>query len=380
MTSSMFLPLEIHSSSHSYSVHLGAGLMQQSGLFLRQSGFAQRATTCAVISDETVAALYAPRMQNSLRAAGFDAPLFVAPPGEQSKSLAEIERLANLLANAGLDRHAFLIALGGGVVGDLTGFLAAVYYRGIPYIQVPTTIVSQVDSAIGGKTGVNLTAGKNLLGAFHPPSLVLADIETLGSLPAREFNEGMAEAIKHAIICDQHLLTSLLALDRNDTQALGAVIHRNLEIKAKIVARDEFERGGERALLNFGHTIGHGIEQAAGYGRLLHGEAISLGMVAAARLSVRRAGLPMSHYAEIIAALHHFHLPVTLPEDVSTSAVLESMGKDKKFESGSIRFVLTPMLGKAFLSDRGFITRGDLQRETDDLRFPDAKWIAGLVI
>ena len=265
---------------------------------------------------------------------------------------------------------AFLIALGGGVVGDLTGFLAAVYYRGIPYIQVPTTIVSQVDSAIGGKTGVNLTAGKNLLGAFHPPSLVLADIETLGSLPAREFNEGMAEAIKHAIICDQHLLTSLLALDRNDTQALGAVIHRNLEIKAKIVARDEFERGGERALLNFGHTIGHGIEQAAGYGRLLHGEAISLGMVAAARLSVRRAGLPMSHYAEIIAALHHFHLPVTLPEDVSTSAVLESMGKDKKFESGSIRFVLTPMLGKAFLSDRGSITRGDLQRETDDLRFP----------
>ena len=375
----MFLPLEIRSKFHSYRVHLGAGLLDQSGVLLREHPFAQRATSCAVISDETVAALYAQRMQHSLDAAGIRASLFVVQPGEPSKSLSEVGRLANLLANAGLDRHALVVALGGGVVGDLAGFLAAVYYRGIPFVQVPTTIVSQVDSAIGGKTGVNLVAGKNLLGAFYPPSLVLADIDTLGSLPTREFNEGMAEAIKHGVIRDRHLLTRLLALDRRDTPALAAVIHRNLEIKAQIVARDEFERGGERALLNFGHTVGHGVEQASGYGRFLHGEAISLGLVAAARLSVRKAGLPASHYAEIIAALRHFDLPTSLPDDVSTHAVIESIARDKKFEAGDIRFVLTPRLGEAFLSDRGYVTWSDLQRETEDLHRSDEEWLSGLV-
>ena len=274
------------------------------------------------------------------------------------------------MADARLDRHGFLVALGGGVVGDLAGFVASVYYRGIPFVQVPTTVVAQVDSSVGGKTGVNLAAGKNLVGAFYPPSLVVADVETLGTLPAREFNEGVAEAIKHAVIRDGALLGHLERLDRRDLPALTAVIRRNLEIKAEIVARDEFETGGERALLNFGHTVGHAVEQAAGYGRLLHGEAVSLGMVAAARLSMRKAGLPRDQFREILRALRHFDLPTALPAGLSVEAALASMGRDKKFRAGEIRFVLTPRLGEAFLSEPGQVTWEDLCQEIIELRSP----------
>lgn len=365
----MHPPLEVRSKTHAYHVHLGGGLLGQVGGLIRAE-VAKFGSRCAVITDQTVGALYGERVVASLRDQGFAATLVTVPAGEGSKSLDEVARVSALLVEAGLDRHGFVVALGGGVVGDLAGFVAAIYYRGIPFVQVPTTVVAQVDSSIGGKTGVNIPAGKNLIGAFHPPALVVADLDTLASLPNREFDEGMAEAVKHAVIRDRGLLARLAALDRGDPAELGAIIRRNLEIKAEIVARDEFERGGERALLNFGHTVGHAIEQAAGYGRFLHGEAISLGTVAAARLSRRKAGLSEEDCGEILAALRHYRLPTELPGDLSTAAVLESMARDKKFAAGEIRFVLTPRIGDAYLSAQGEVTWDDLRREVEGLRLP----------
>lgn len=362
--------LEIRSSSHSYPIYLGEGLLARSGEVLAHHGFGKVGNVCAVITDETVSAFHGSKLLEGLRLGGFAPCLITIPPGEGSKSLAEVARTVDELAKAGLDRHAFVVALGGGVVGDLAGFVAAVYYRGIPCLQVPTTVVSQVDSAVGGKTGVNIAAGKNLLGAFHPPALVLADVDTLSTLPAREFNEGMAEAIKHAVIRDRNLLDRLIMLRRTDSAELIAVIRRNLEIKAEIVSRDEFEHG-DRALLNFGHTLGHAIEQAAGYGTYLHGEAISLGMVAAARLSVQKAALPRSDYAEIIAALRHYDLPTALPPDFPDEAAMNSLDRDKKFAAGAVRFVLSPGIGSAYLSAPGQVTRGDLRRELAGLRADD---------
>ena len=262
------------------------------------------------------------------------------------------------MISAGLDRSSAVVALGGGVVGDLAGFVAAIYYRGIPYIQIPTTIVAQVDSSVGGKTGVNAAGGKNLIGAFHQPRLVIADTSTLATLPAREFNEGFAEVIKHAAIRD---FTMLDALDD-----LPALIARNVAIKAAIVAEDELETKGLRALLNFGHTIGHGIENAAGYGRYLHGEAISLGLVAACRLSVEKAGLDPAARDRIFSALARYKLPLSLPPDVETKAIVSALQKDKKFHGGSVRFVLLRQPGDAFVS--GDVTEADITRQIEALR------------
>ncbi len=363
-------PLEVRSSSHSYQVHIGDGLLDHCGEMARDLPFIQRDAICAVISDENVAALYAERVTASMNAAGFRPVRAVVPAGEASKSLSETARLADLLVAAGLDRHGFIIALGGGVIGDLAGFVASIYYRGVPFIQIPTTVIAQCDSAIGGKTGVNVTAGKNLLGSFYPPALVLADVDTLATLPDREFNEGFAEVIKHGVIRDRALIARTVALRRNDGPELAAIVRRNLEIKGEIVAQDEFERHDLRALLNFGHTVGHAIEQAAGYGHFLHGEAISLGMVAAGRLSARKAGLAEADRREMLTALEHFRLPTLLPDALSTEAILESLSRDKKFEAGRIRFVLTPRLGYAVVSSPGQITWDDIRQEVENLRQP----------
>jgi 3-dehydroquinate synthetase len=240
----------------------------------------------------------------------------------------------------------------------LAGFAAAVYYRGIPYIQIPTTIVSQVDSSVGGKTGVNAAGGKNLIGSFHQPRLVIADTDTLGSLPKREFNEGFAEVIKHAAIRDPAMLDSL--------DDLPLLIARNVGIKAAIVAEDEFETKGLRALLNFGHTIGHGIEAAAGYGKFLHGEAISLGLRAACRLSVEKSGLPEHEAARVSEALDTYRLPAQLDASIETEAIFSALKKDKKFAAGGIRFVLLKRLGDAFVSDA--VTEADIRRAIEGLR------------
>lgn len=278
----------------------------------------------------------------SLRAAQFVPSLMTIPAGEGAKSLAQAEKICAAMSEAGLDRSSFVVALGGGVVGDLAGFCAAIYHRGIAHVQMPTTLLAQVDSAIGGKTAVNTAHGKNLLGVVHQPALVLADVETLETLPAREFNQGFAEVIKHAIIADPALLEMV---------AIPPLIARNIEIKAAIVARDERDATGERAVLNFGHTIGHAIERAAGYGRLLHGEAISLGIVAACDISVRKAGMPEEERNKVVEALAAHHLPTRLPNEISEKAILEAVQADKKFERGEVRFVVTPSLGTAHLTN-----------------------------
>jgi hypothetical protein len=249
------------------------------------------------------------------------------------------------------------------VVGDLAGFVASIFYRGIPFVQIPTTIVAQVDSSVGGKTGVNVGEGKNLLGAFHQPRAVFIDPETLGTLPDREFREGFAEAIKHAAIRDAAMLDELAALDPNGREVPAALIARNIAIKARIVEADEHETLGIRALLNFGHTIGHGIEASLPYGEMLHGEAISLGIRAALFLSERHAGLSPSASAKVIGLLEHYRLPLVLNDRITTDSVMEKLARDKKFSAGAIRFVVLDALGNAKVIDT--VTTDDLREAID---------------
>ncbi len=347
-------------SKNPYEVIVGHDILSRTGEFIAQKFAPAR---CGLITDSAVGPLYARTVKDSLEDAGFPTTVATVPAGENSKSLRETENVCDQFIAAGLDRGALVVALGGGVVGDLAGFAASVYYRGIPHVQIPTTVVAQVDSSIGGKTGVNSRSGKNLIGAFHQPSLVIADPDTLASLPDREFNEGVAEIIKHAVIRDAAMLDDLLAFDRT---ALPTLIARNVKIKAKIVAKDEFEKLGIRALLNFGHTIGHAVENIAGYGRFLHGEAVSLGIAAALVLSVEKAGLGRTEADKVLAALHAFKLPTRLPDDLGTDDLMQALSRDKKFESGAVRFVLTEKLGSAFVSKD--ITADDIRGAIGQIR------------
>jgi len=289
--------------------------------------------------------------------------LHIVSGGEPAKSFAMAEEVSESLARAGVDRSSLILALGGGVIGDLAGFVASIFARGIPYVQVPTTVMAQVDSSVGGKTAINLDAGKNLIGSFHQPALVIADTDALTTLGARERNEGFAEVIKYGVIADHSLLD---AMENVSQQKLAEIVERCVQIKASIVADDEKEESGKRALLNFGHTIGHAIESAAGYGRLLHGEAISLGMRAAGWLSTKYAGLPIREYDRLIHLLRTLSLPVVLPDEIPTAAIMERVFADKKFLRGQIRFVLTSNFGSAFVSEK--ITRTDLESAAETLR------------
>jgi 3-dehydroquinate synthase len=339
----------------------GPGLLAKTGTLCTDAGLHG---TCAVITDENVGRLHGAAVITALQDAGFSPQLFTVPAGESSKSMTVAENLIDRLLDAGLDRGAFVVALGGGVVGDLAGFVAAIYLRGIPCVQIPTTIVAQVDSSVGGKTGVNARAGKNLIGAFHQPRLVLADTLTLETLPDREYREGFAEVIKHAVIRDGTMLDDLdPAAPR---ESLAPLIARNIAIKAAIVSADETERTGQRALLNFGHTIGHAIENVAGYGKFLHGEAISLGMAAALEISQGKYGLSAADASRVRAKLQAYGLPVTMPSDLDTGALLAAMRHDKKFSEGRIRYVITPKLGEAFVADD--VTEDDLRAAIDSFR------------
>ena len=349
----MIVPVPLQRSP--YGVHVGPGLLDEAG---QLTAAMLRPGRCALISDSNVAPLYAERVSNALHDAGFEVTPLVSPAGEHSKCMEQVSSLCEQMIAAGLDRSSVVFALGGGVVGDLAGFVAAVYFRGIPCVQIPTTIVSQVDSSVGGKTGVNAEGGKNLIGAFHQPRLVIADTDTLSTLPEREFNEGFAEVIKHAAIRDFSMLDAL--------DDLPPLIARNIAIKATIVAEDEFETKGVRALLNFGHTIGHAIENAAGYGRYLHGEAISLGLVAACRLSVEKAGLEPAVRDKIFSALARYRLPMSLPPGIRTEDIIATMRRDKKFQAGSVRFVLLRKPGEAFVS--GDVTEADILSQVESLR------------
>jgi 3-dehydroquinate synthase len=339
-------------------VEVGAGILPGLGAFVRQ--FAPQCRhRCAVVSDENVAPLFADRILESLREAELVADLVIIPAGETSKTPAQAGALCEQLAALGLDRRSFLVSLGGGMISDLAGFVASIYLRGIPYVSVPTTLLAQVDSCIGGKTGVNLPAGKNLIGRFHHPAFVLADVETLRTLPDQIWNEGFAEAIKHGVIADAKLFDSIPEVTRENCEEF---VRRNIALKAAIVTADEREATDARALLNFGHTLGHAIEQAAGYGRMLHGEAISLGLVAAAHVSVRRAGLSKADSDRIIDALQAKQLPVKLPLDFPREKIFAALKHDKKFENGRIRFVVAHAIGRASVSDR--VTLADLEAAT----------------
>jgi 3-dehydroquinate synthase len=318
----------------------------------------------AIISDATVASHHAEALMQGF---GDNRPtLHTVPSGEASKSLGHAEEICREMIRAGHDRRSMVIALGGGVVGDLAGFIASIFYRGIPFIQIPTTIVSQVDSSVGGKTGVNVAEGKNLLGAFHQPKLVLVDPATLSTLPAREFHEGFAEAIKHAAIRDAEMLPALLAIDPEKREVPAELLARNIAIKARVVEADEYETKDIRALLNFGHTIGHGIEASLPYGQILHGEAIALGIRAALHMSERHSGLPADDSRKILELLQHFHLPLTLPETITTATVMEKLTRDKKFKSGKIRFVTLSAIGRAEVIET--VTPADLEQAITHLR------------
>jgi len=332
----------------SYEILVEPALLAQAGHRILAAGLEGRA---AIITDTNVAPHYLKKVEASLADAGYQTSSHLAEAGEGSKSMPEVERLSRSLIQAGHDRSSFVVALGGGVVGDLAGFVAAIFYRGIPFVQIPTTIVSQVDSAVGGKTGVNTPDGKNLIGAFHQPRLVLTDPETLLTLPGREFREGFAEVIKHAAIRDFEMLADLEALDPIDQNVPAELIARNVAIKARVVEEDEKETSGTRALLNFGHTIGHGIEASVPYGTLLHGEAISLGIRAALALSEAHSGLRKEESVRILNLLRHFQLPLQLPADIPSALVLEKMSRDKKFAHGKRTFVLLDRLGNGVTCD-----------------------------
>jgi 3-dehydroquinate synthase len=352
-------------TERSYDVLVEKGLLARAGEAIRDAGLTGKA---AVITDSNVAGFHADALRAGLEAAGFSPTLHIVPAGEASKSMARAEELCASLAEARHDRRSFVVALGGGVVGDLAGFVAAIFYRGIPFVQIPTTIVAQVDSSVGGKTGVNLPQGKNLLGAFHQPTRVIVDPEVLATLPGREYREGFAEVIKHAAIRDGSMLAELAALNPESREVPADLIARNIAIKARIVEEDELETKGVRALLNLGHTIGHGIEAALPYGEMLHGEAIALGLRAALLLSTRHAGLGAEDAAGIIGLLDHFKLPLQLDPAISTRRILDKMGRDKKFEAGKIRFVLLRRPGDAYLGDE--VTPDDLTDAIEELRSP----------
>jgi 3-dehydroquinate synthase len=333
--------------AHSYPVFVGSNLLGQLGEYTRKH---LPRETSAIISDSNVAPLFGDRAKRSLTSGGFQSTLITIPAGEESKTLEQVGAICDQMIGAGLDRQSFLIGLGGGVIGDISGFVAAIYHRGIPHVQIPTTLLAMVDSSIGGKTGVNTRAGKNLLGAVHHPSLVIDDVDVLKTLPRREFNQGFAELIKHAIIADAEMFAALKEKKPSDGLALQSLIRRNIEIKSKIVAKDERDRTGERAILNFGHTVGHGIERAGNYQEFLHGEAVSLGIIAACAISIKRAGLPSDQRDAIVDLLRRFDLPTQLPRDFPREKIFEALAYDKKFESGNIRFVVTPRIGSAHLS------------------------------
>ena len=357
--------VSIDLADRSYAVLVADGILAQAGAQMLAAGLTGQV---AIISDATVANFHAAALQASLEAAGIRSTLHAFPAGEASKSLGVAEDLCRALAAAGHDRKSFVIALGGGVTGDLAGFVASIFYRGIPFVQIPTTIVSLVDSSVGGKTGVNIAEGKNLVGCFHQPRLVLVDPLTLRTLPAREYHEGFAEAIKHAAIRDAAMLEELDTLDPESRDVPAALIAKNIAIKARIVEADEHETLGIRALLNFGHTIGHGIEASRPYGEILHGEAISLGIRAALYLSQKHAGLDAASAEKIIALLQKFHLPLQLDSSIPTDLVLEKLSRDKKFSSGAIRFVLLRQAGDAYVD--ASLTQQDLRLAIEHLREP----------
>ncbi len=339
--------LEVDLGERSYPIYIGQNLLAQAELFLPYFD----STQVMVITNETIAPLYLEQFLSALSKQQTQA--VILPDGEKYKTLEVTNRIFSALLEQRFDRKATLVALGGGVVGDMTGFAAACYQRGIAFIQVPTTLLAQVDSSVGGKTGVNHLLGKNMIGAFYQPRCVLADTETLNTLEDRQLSAGIAEVIKYGLIVDYEFLVwleqNMEALMARDHQALMFAIERSCMNKATVVAQDEKE-SGKRALLNLGHTFGHAIETGMGYGELLHGEAIAIGMVMAADLSQRQGWICPADKDRIVQLLQRANLPVEPPKSLSAEKFLELMAVDKKVMAGQLRLVLLQALGQAVVT------------------------------
>ncbi len=340
--------LRVDLGDRAYPIHIGPGLLDRADLLLPH--LAQKRV--AIVTNTTVGPLYLERLGKTLGNAGVQVDSVVLPDGEAYKNWETLNLIFDALLARRAERKTTLVALGGGVIGDLTGFAAACYQRGMPFIQVPTTLLAQVDSSVGGKTGINHPLGKNMIGAFYQPQLVLADTDTLATLPDRELSAGLAEVIKYGLIRDQPFLEWLEAhmdqLVARDTAALTYAIRRSCENKAEVVAADEKE-AGQRALLNLGHTFGHAIEAGMGYGNWLHGEAVAAGTMLAADLSRRLGNLGQADVDRIARLFRRAGLPVLAP-NLGEASYMESMGVDKKVEGGKIRFVLFRKLGEAYMA------------------------------
>ena len=375
--------IEISGNGFRYPAFVGRGLIAKAGEIARRVIDRNR---CAIIADQTSARLFGDRVSENFSSKKFSSKLITIAAGEKSKSLAQVEKICDEMIKAGFDRSSFVVGLGGGVIGDISGFVAAIFQRGIPHIQIPTTLLAMVDSSIGGKTGVNLQAGKNLVGVIHHPALIICDVDALESLPPQELRQGYAEIIKHAIIRDAEMFRdlssraqvegsrgeSLKVAQRDPSSSLRSawddkmveLIRRNIAIKARIVSVDDRETSGERALLNFGHTVGHGIERATDF-RIPHGDCISIGMVAACAVSIKRAALSANQREEVVALLEKFSLPTQLPAEVDREKIIDAIAHDKKFSAGQIRFVVTPKIGEAQVSSD--VTMDDIRAAIEEL-------------
>ena len=340
----------------SYDIHIGAGLLRSCAPFL--SPLLKRPFV-AIVTDENVAQAHLENLTQTLDSAGISHVTKIMPPGEASKSFTGLETLVDWLLDNKVERQDMVIALGGGVIGDLTGFAASTLRRGVRFTQIPTTLLAQVDSSVGGKTGINVPQGKNLVGAFHQPSLVLADLDVLQTLPDREFRAGYAEIVKYAAICDRPffdwLESNLDALKSRDSQALSYAIAKSCQTKADIVAQDEKEHGA-RALLNLGHTFAHAYENLTGYSdNLLHGEAVGLGMAQAARLSVDLGLCPETDAQALVNHLASAGLPISQTDvkggSFEATNLVNAMAQDKKVSQGVMTFILMKAIGKAFITN-----------------------------
>jgi len=352
----------VETATQSYPVFVGYGLLDKLGGKMKKAALSGTAT---IISDENVFSLYGSKVEGILKDAGFAVNSFVVPPGEETKSTDYAIKIYDFLVEHRAERDDIIIALGGGVVGDLAGFVAATFLRGMPWVQVPTSLVAMVDASIGGKVGVNHPEGKNLIGAFYQPNLVLADCQTLTTLPQRKLTSGWAEVIKHGMILDeefvQFLESNVSRLTKLEPELLTRAIARSAAIKAQVVSQDEKEREGKRTILNYGHTIAHGLEAATQYKRFLHGEAVAIGMVGAAKLSQRLGLLPSAAVERQQALLQKFGLPTSLRAKrsnlkLSLAGVTKAMELDKKVRGKTIRWVLLQDIGKV-------VIRSDVSQE-----------------
>lgn len=339
--------LRVGLGDRSYSILVGRGLLQEVGSRTAALLSGSRVT---VVTNPTVAKLYLDQTQESLRQAGFQVRCIEIPDGEEHKNLGSLASIYDRLLGDGVDRGSVIVALGGGVVGDVTGFAAATVLRGVPYVQIPTTLLAQVDSSVGGKTAINHARGKNLIGAFYQPRLVLCDVETLATLPRREFVAGLAEVIKYGIIFDAELYSLIEEkLDDILAQQRDLLIHlvtRSCEHKATVVGRDEKE-SDYRAILNFGHTVGHAVENLTAYHTFLHGEAVAIGMAAAARVSHARGHCRPEVVDRIEALLKRAGLPTAVPDDLSSEDLAGAIDLDKKARDGKVKFVCVDEIGHA---------------------------------